>query len=80
MIYKNQKEEKVKYDTEELDKFREDRAQIIKAKTVAVQPKEIPKVIFKDSITPTLTISTDTFGLPEYETSINYDDLLKSPR
>ena len=80
LIYKNQKEEKVKYDTEELDKFREDRAQIIKAKTVAVQPKEIPKVIFKDSITPTPTISTDTFWLPEYETSINYDDLLKSPR
>lgn len=64
LIYKNQK--KVKYDAEWLDKFREERAQIIKTKTVAIQPKEIPTNI--------------VFGLPKHETSINYDDLLKSPR
>ena len=81
----------------------EDHTQIIRARIVAIQPKEspvesstlstlekqntdgivdkeIPKVIFKDSITPTPTISTDIFGLPEYETSISYNDLLRSPR
>ena len=71
LIYKNQKEKKVKHDVEWLDKFKEERAQIIKTKTVVDQPKEIPV----KSSTPTIV-----FGLPERETSISYDDLLKSPR
>lgn len=50
-----------------------------KQKIDEVVDKEIPKVIFKDSITPIPTI-TDIFGLPECETSISYDDLLKSSR
>lgn len=61
----------MKHDVEWLDKFKEERAQIIKTKTVVDQPKEIPV----KSSTPTIV-----FGLPERETSISYDDLLKSPR